>query len=99
MDTQLHIYLAHLGLMNLNVTLGGLLDLPFVMFLQVLYLLFTILIYIWSAKFLGIHPQLNNPSQVHDTADRFKLVTESMGKVHLTIHVLTRNMRQHGIKL
>ncbi|EGF82672.1 hypothetical protein BATDEDRAFT_22742 [Batrachochytrium dendrobatidis JAM81] len=53
---------------------------------------------IWS-YFLGATPQLKNLDLIDTPTDRFRLITASMGKVHLEINVMLRNFHNHGIDL
>lgn len=51
---------------------------------------------LWS-YFLGATVQLKNLDLIHSPADRFRLVTTTMGKVHVEVSVLFRNFAQYGI--
>ncbi|KAL2915326.1 hypothetical protein HK105_205191 [Polyrhizophydium stewartii] len=53
---------------------------------------------LWS-YFLGATPQLRNLDLIDSPTDRFRLITSSMGKVHLEIAVMPRNFGSNGIEL
>jgi B9 domain-containing protein 2 len=48
--------------------------------------------------FLNATPQLRNFDLIHTPSDRYQLTTESMGKVHIEIMVVTRNFLKQGVK-
>lgn len=47
-----------------------------------------------SAYFLGATPQLKNLDMVSNPADRFRLMTCAMGKVHVEVSVVLRNFEK-----
>eukprot|EP00842_Homolaphlyctis_polyrhiza_P005153 jgi/Hompol1/5639/HPOL_004609-RA len=51
---------------------------------------------LWS-YFLGATPQLKNMDLVDNPIDRLRLITTSMGKVHMEIFVMVRNFATNGI--
>ncbi|KAI8807210.1 b9 domain-containing protein 2-like protein [Cladochytrium replicatum] len=50
----------------------------------------------WSF-FLGATPHLRNLDIIHTPTDRFRLSTETMGKVYLDLNVIVRNFDKHGV--
>ncbi|KAI8848595.1 B9 domain-containing protein 2-like protein [Chytridium lagenaria] len=49
--------------------------------------------------FLGATPQLKNLDIIHNPADRFRLQTVSMGKIHMEIGIIVRNFEGYGVGL
>ncbi|XP_015111822.1 B9 domain-containing protein 2 [Diachasma alloeum] len=47
-------------------------------------------------RFLGMSLQLKTPNLLTNGTDRFELLTESMGTVHLEFHILTQNFNKFG---
>jgi hypothetical protein len=52
-----------------------------------------------AGAFLGTSVELKDTSVIHEPVDRFKLLTRSMGKVHLKLMVVLRNFKNNGIVL
>ncbi|KAE8744309.1 hypothetical protein FOCC_FOCC009032 [Frankliniella occidentalis] len=48
--------------------------------------------------FLGGGAQLKTPDLVHNSTDRYRLQTETMGSVHLEISVILRNFAKFGVE-
>ena len=48
--------------------------------------------------FVGGSAQLRNPDLVYSGADRYKLHTKAMGKVHLRLNVILRHFDKYGIE-
>jgi B9 domain-containing protein 2 len=51
------------------------------------------------AYFLGINPKLRNLQLVYDGTERYRLNTETMGKVHVGVNVLMKGFEQYGVAL
>ncbi|KAI8918872.1 B9 domain-containing protein [Entophlyctis helioformis] len=51
---------------------------------------------LWS-YYLGATPQLKNMDLVDNPADRFRLITTSMGKVHVEVAIVMRNFESNGM--
>lgn len=49
-------------------------------------------------QFLGGGPQLRNPDVIYNGADRYRLQTVAMGKVHLSLSIILRNFDQYGVE-
>ncbi|ORX48905.1 B9-domain-containing protein [Piromyces finnis] len=49
--------------------------------------------------FLGASSQLRDTDVIHNGADRFRLVTATMGKVHLELGIILRNFSNYGISM
>ncbi|KAI8898191.1 B9 domain-containing protein 2 [Globomyces pollinis-pini] len=49
------------------------------------------------ATFLGATNQLKDTNLIYDPMDRFRLVTESMGKVHVEFDIIIRNFQKTGV--
>lgn len=49
------------------------------------------------AYFLGINPKLRYPELVYEGNDRYRLNTETMGKVHINVTVLMKDFEQYGV--
>ena len=48
--------------------------------------------------FVGGCPQLKNPDLIYNGADRYKLHTRAMGKVHLNLNIILRNFDKYGVE-
>lgn len=55
--------------------------------------------FILIAFFMGVNPKLKNIDSIYNTNDRYRLHTESMGKIHLELTVLARGFEEQGIVL
>jgi B9 domain-containing protein 2 len=51
-----------------------------------------------TQAFLGGGPQLRNPDLIYSGSDRYHLRTQTMGRVHLQLGVITRNFEKYGIE-
>ena len=51
------------------------------------------------ANYLGATPQLKDQSLVYEPVDRFRLLTQSMGKVHAKLWIVIRNFVKTGVSL
>ena len=51
-----------------------------------------------SQHYVGGGHQLRNPDLVGSAADRHRLTTVSMGKVHLQVGVIVRNFDKFGVE-
>lgn len=49
-------------------------------------------------QFLGGGPSLKNTDVIYNGADRYRLQTIAMGKVHLSINIILRNFDQYGVE-
>lgn len=56
----------------------------------------------WSEQFrqyfLGGGAQLKTPDLVHNSIDRYRLQTETMGTIHLELSVILRNFTKFGVE-
>ena len=48
--------------------------------------------------FVGGCPQLKSPDLIYNGADRYKLHTQAMGKVHLNLNIILRNFDKYGVE-
>ena len=53
----------------------------------------------YRAEFLGVMPHLRNDHLVHEPSDRFRLVTTTMGHVHINVGVLVKDFKDFGVEL
>eukprot|EP00061_Rhincodon_typus_P012503 g38277.t1 len=50
-----------------------------------------------SQMFVGGGPQLKHSDLIYTGADRYRLQTVAMGKVHLQLSIILRNFDQYGV--
>ncbi len=46
---------------------------------------------------MGTSAQLKNLNLIHTPNERYKLTTQTMGRVHLELHVVLRNFLDYGV--
>ena len=49
------------------------------------------------AYFMGTSAQLKNLDLIHTPNERFKLVTQAMGKVYVDVSVVVKNFSEYGV--